>query len=45
MYQEVIEDFNKFDEVRKKIKPDETEGSRKDENPIVAAKLSTKNLL
>ena len=44
MYKEVIEDFNNFEEVRKKVKPDNAEGTRNDEDPLNAAELKSKNL-
>ena len=43
MYKEVMNDFNGFEEVRKLVKGSEVEGeSRRDENPILAAALPTK---
>ena len=43
MYKEVIDDFSKYEEVRKKIKGDDIEADvRKDDNPLSAASLPTK---
>lgn len=41
MYRDVIEDFQQYEEVRKKVKGEEDE-SRKDDNPLAAAALPTK---
>ncbi len=43
MYKEVIDDFSKYEQVRKKIKGDDIEADvRKDDNPLSAAALPTK---
>lgn len=43
MYKEVIDDFGKYEEIRKKIKGDDIEADvRKDDNPLNAAALPTK---
>lgn len=42
MYKEVIDDYKQYEEVRKKIKGDDEDESRKGEDALATASLPTK---